>query len=493
MGPLETNTSRFAPSPPLSSYADTSDYGDAILQNKTVSSGQEGEQERQRPETASLANQSGTTSPPASNTRSAASTDSSFASNTDCAGEGDLDTAFSLIVASRQQSVPHDLQSPEWHVLQLSPPQYLELCARLKAHDPDTLSYFENTVRSDYDPGRGVLVLRLMETTIHAYLQTNLTAFLQDELRAIAARTKDDTLSSLISDVRPHGSAKVLFSRGIKHNDRPGTSEPSRREDKQCKLEDRKYPDNQFIFRGTMGPEPGRPYHFTGSRFPQFVLEIGYSQKAKALSRLARDYISKSGGAIKVVLTIDVKYCNAEERGRDSKDQTARFCLYRGPDRLHHNVEFRDASGNPVEGSFQILLSDLVPDDVLNQLSRQLQFQAVSTAINVPLSTMYRFLEESERQQTVVDTWQEPEASPKRVQFHWELDPSSSEGNDDDSGEDSGMRQTRPSRRKRQRTGPTNDPAFCFSGPRGATVPERMRTRSASGIDNDEKDNDDKG
>lgn len=325
-----------------------------------------------------------------------------------------------------------------------------------------------------------------METTIHAYLQTNLTASLQNELRVVVERATDPILLSLISDIRPHGSAKVLFGRSTKHGDESGKLELSRKGDKQ-KVEDRKYPDNQFIFRGTLEPEPGLPYHFKGSRFPQLVLEIGYGQKAKELSRLARDYISKSGGAIKVVLTVDVKYSDADQRTRNSSDRTARLCLYRGPDRIHHNVEFRDASGSPVEGTFQILLSDLIPDEVLDQLSPQLQLQATDTSINVPFSTMYRLLQESERQQEVVDTWQEPEVSPKRVRFHWEVDPSSSDdGSGDESGEDSGVRQPWPLRSKRQRTGLADDPAYRSSGTR-ATVPERMRTRSTADVENNDK------
>lgn len=95
-----------------------------------------------------LAELSRTTSPPASNTTSSVDADSSFALNMDFIdlGNSDLDTAFSLIVASQEQSVPHDLESPGWHVLHLSPPQYLELCIRLEAHDPELLSFFENSL-----------------------------------------------------------------------------------------------------------------------------------------------------------------------------------------------------------------------------------------------------------------------------------------------------------------------------------------------------------
>lgn len=72
----------------------------------------------------------------------------------------DLDTAFELVRAAWQGTLPDDLPCPEWHVLTISPSQFLDLRERLEKEG--LLKYFES-LRHDYNPDRSELVLRLME------------------------------------------------------------------------------------------------------------------------------------------------------------------------------------------------------------------------------------------------------------------------------------------------------------------------------------------
>jgi hypothetical protein len=92
---------------------------------------------------------------------------------------------------------------------------------------------------------------------------------------------------------------------------RPGTRVATRTEEE---VDDKKSPDCQLRFMSKRSPRPELPYHFKGSRFPQFVIEIGYSEKSRALQSLAKDYYEKSQGAIKTVLTVDIEYVSASGR-----------------------------------------------------------------------------------------------------------------------------------------------------------------------------------
>lgn len=191
-----------------------------------------------------------------------------------------------------------DLPSPDWYTLRISPSQYEELYRRLGDEDSDLLDYFENRLRFDYDPDRGVLVLRLMASAIHEYLQDRIMDEIKAQLRAHAAGENDSDFASLLSDILSVGQAKVRLT-------------TTRRYKKPVQA--RKRPDGQFRFRGTPAPRPHLSYHFEGSSTPRFLIEVGNSQKAEALKELAQDYYEKSRGpGVKTVLTIDTEYVRPE-------------------------------------------------------------------------------------------------------------------------------------------------------------------------------------
>lgn len=210
----------------------------------------------------------------------------------------DLDRAFSLIKASWREELPEDLPSADWCVLRISPTQYLELCRQLEDEDPNLLDYFENVLRFDYDPDRGLLILRLMANAVHEYLQDRLMDEIKMQIWDLAAKSGDAVFSSVLLDSRSQGQSKLWLGATGRHE-----------------VEARKRPDGQFRFRGTSTPGAHLPYHFGGHTTPEDLVKIGNSQKADALEGLAQDYCEKStGGGIKTVLTVDTQYARPLQR-----------------------------------------------------------------------------------------------------------------------------------------------------------------------------------
>lgn len=79
-----------------------------------------------------------------------------------------------------------------------------------------------------------------------------------------------------------------------------------------------------------------------------------------------------SEGEIETVLIVWLPYFNTAQRqaiatsGPGSFHLEAAFSLYRDPNRIHHDVKFRDSIGQPIHsGSIHLLLTDLLPDTLL--------------------------------------------------------------------------------------------------------------------------------
>lgn len=493
-----SSASNFAPSPPLSASAGASD---SELETATSLPNRQRARPRKRTPTAntkqrrtsgveaglwqrqeylkanvSPSSSSGTSHP---RPRSVPSAASSFATDgqegqEDC---DQLDTAYSLIKASWEGRLPADLQSAAWHVLDAAPPEYDELCKRLQNDDPRLLDYFINHLRCDYDPKRNSLTLRLMATTLHEYLQDTLCFHIRTELNRVASESGDPVLQELASSIESHGHAKVTLGQA----------------------EARRSPDGQFHFWGATAPDNAhRPWVYKLSRFPQFVVEIAYSQGAKDLENLAKDYYEESAGKIKSVLTIDVEYAATEKRraiaaSRDNHpgsdgyvDRKAAFSFYRGPKRIHRDRVFRDSSGRPVAAKpLQLALSDFVPDRVLQQLSRQSQRRVKEARLNLTMRQLYDFVEAAERRQDLQDARSpasesdsEPEiaapsSSRKRKCVQWDL--AHETDNDEDSDDHSSGKDEDEDAQEGQH--------FVFRSKRQKTsdvLPERRRTRSMS-------------
>lgn len=368
-------------------------------------------------------------------------------------------SAIRLISASKEGALPR-IESPDWHELTVSPAQFLDLRRQLEKED--LLDYFENWLRWDYSPGRGVLVLRLMATALHESLQDSLFFHIRKQLDDHLAGA-EPALADAISKIRSCGHAKV----------RLGYTQGALA---------KKSPDSQL--------------RFTGRATPQFVVEVGYSQKAESLQELAKEYYEESDGEIKTVLTLNIEYGSPGQRNAtvDHHDRTAVFCLYRGPKRVHKDTAFRDADGAPVAGvCLRLFLSDFIPDDMLRDLPAALRRKARATAINLPAQLLCSFLTRAELDQKAEDDDIERfekrlrEAGPpskKRKSVHWDLDAA----DDHDPSEAASSRSSSESspRSKKRRTDleyrPRSRSSRSASIEAGGEPPRRTRsiTRSSN-------------
>jgi hypothetical protein len=173
--------------------------------------------------------------------------------------------------------------------------------------------------------------------------------------------------------------------------------------------------------------------HHRDDRIRYTVIEIGYSQKARKLQEVAWDYYVTSQGRIKTVLTISLEELYRGRRKTASKNNgtnhKATFCLYCGPDRICHNVVFRSANGRPANGSLRLLMSDLIPDQVLEDINPSARSRVENTAITIPFEHLCQYLEEAELEQDVDDT--EKVLLPPTNQLkrpNWECNPDSESG-----------------------------------------------------------------
>ncbi|KID81130.1 recQ family helicase [Metarhizium guizhouense ARSEF 977] len=133
--------------------------------------------------------------------------------------------------------------------------------------------------RSDYDPNRGLLNLR-MPSPVHEFFANILALDLQVQLLEIA--TQDNDTGIFASKIRIGGSATIQLAEG----------------DSESFQTIRRQPDAQFRHANT--------------QYPGVVIEVSYSQDGKNLRKLAQDYILYSNGDIKAVVGIDLNYAGKE-------------------------------------------------------------------------------------------------------------------------------------------------------------------------------------
>lgn len=435
MGLSKKASSRFAPSPPLSPIAPESDYK---------------QRSHRRESRESLPSYASDTSIPTSTP----SASSSFA--VDCNTKegikgkrpGGLLRALDIIKRAGMLAEGYCCL----HVLKLDPAQFNKLVQRI----PRNLRY-------DYNPDRGVMVLRLNISKVHEIFQYSLMEEITSQLKNIARQNKN--ISDVVEKVHNDGHAPVLLAA-----------------DRSTEAESTKSPDGQFCFN---------------HRKPQCIVEIGYSQEVKKLAGLAKEYYVDSDGAIKTVLTVRVPYFNPAQRqaiatsGAGSFNLEAAFSLYRGPHRIHNDVRFRDSRGQPIHScSIRLLLTDFLPNTLLEGegLDKERLRQLQQCSINISASHLCQYLAEAESAQAEWDAERRlssQQASQKRKSVTWDSDEEGGQsGEGDQASEDSaserevGRRQSGRSRSKRRRT--THDTPFHGHGQASALPERHQKTRSMS-------------
>lgn len=268
----------------------------------------------------------------------------------------------------------HDDEASEWLQFRLKSSQYRRLLRLLELDG--VLGYFEDQVRHDYDPRSGLLIFRLMTSAIHDVFMRKLSTKITNWILELQSDRKLHTLvTRAVSNLEDLSTTTVDLDVEV-HTD-------SKKDTATC----RKSPDGQ--------------YRYAGYKYAPFVVEVAYSHKLnkdkKDLPGLAKQYYEDSNGRIKTVLTVDLEYTPKQKRKARVRQQhaqatqrqtrsssrnqasykptsTAAFSFYRGPERIISNQLFRDQAGELVQSDgLTLLITDFLPDDVVERLSQVLQ------------------------------------------------------------------------------------------------------------------------
>lgn len=393
---------------------------------------------------------------------------------------GALREAFHLIWAHSRGQLPNR-RDLEWHEIQLKPTEHETLRANLKR--AGILKHFEESISYDYCPKRSVLALRLMPSTLHESVISELYIYLRRNLDQLANSdkgTQNPVIADLISDIASLEHATITL---YEHDDDKG-SNFDRRSDgthshgatndkrKAC-MKTLRSPDIQFCFALTSQSKEhrkGRLYTYDNPYFPQFIIEVGFSQSTSSLQKLAKEYYENSDGNIKTVLTFKIEYLDnasiTKGNGQNPSSTSAggaSFCLYRGPERIHKDEKFRDSDGQYVDCSaLELRLSDFVPDEVLAQLESIPRAKIEQTTIDLSPAQLHAIVAQAQdkhRARENAKYHQEQSAaqqeasgsSKKRKTVHWD---ESSEEDEADGDQDPTQHQsdyTQSIRSKRQR------------------------------------------
>ncbi|EXJ82753.1 hypothetical protein A1O3_06568 [Capronia epimyces CBS 606.96] len=145
--------------------------------------------------------------------------------------------------------------------------------------------------------------------------------------------------------------------------------------------------------------DPDASFHHSDAKYPGVVMEVAWSQKARALPRLADEYILRSKGNIRVVIGFKFEYLHKH-------DKTATLSIWKAQQQIKdRGVElvakqtvtdqvFRNADGTPNESpgsGLRLALEEFAP----KALSKQ--FNDLSASIFIPAQELCRFLDNAER------------------------------------------------------------------------------------------------
>lgn len=330
-----------------------------------------------------------------------------------------------------QQSQRGEYNGPSWvSFTNVSPTDLEALVSAAKSIKIYKLRY-------DHDPIHNLLILRMPEGHPHFFVKNSIQQAIWDHLRArldAAIREQESTggddhveaLRSIETAINPLVEASTTLPDGSQ-----------------------KRPDVSF--------------YYAGSLYPPLVIEVGHSQKSEELPTLARDFIDKTDGDIRTVLTVDLGYRDrvkravhrrlqrqvqeqGQEQDRQQKQEQrvtrsmtrsrsrSRFqrspmqatlpsslSLFRLGNIVLQDQPFRDKQGQGLEGGFELNVADFVP--LANELVPREVLEALTFI--VPFRSLSDGLARGERQQALEERTPTPQpeaqTSRKRVHFSWSL------------------------------------------------------------------------
>lgn len=300
-----------------------------------------------------------------------------------------VDRLIGLIALHKHGRLPG---GSDWRAYSLSPDEFAAFKHRLQHELPGLWSWFQASVRYDYDPftadGRGAFVLRMPDRLHESFNR-------QVEDRIMQAVT------SLVDRLSTAGQAEVAQAvRGF-HKGGSTTLEmhAPRLENSSQETGD----GEQGIVRRS--PDASFFHDMADTNAPLVVLEVSYSQQRKNLRQLADSYIVDSEHETRCMVGFDLAYTAPERRKKTRKvDKTATVAVWRaaveqnqdgmdvGICRLDMEAQFRREDGEVCLGSLELTLADFLPPDVLAALPPSVADEKIS----IPFADLASYLDSIE-------------------------------------------------------------------------------------------------
>ncbi|PSN58641.1 hypothetical protein BS50DRAFT_580584 [Corynespora cassiicola Philippines] len=244
--------------------------------------------------------------------------------------------AYRVLALFREIRTGKHTKRDPWIVFQFVEGEYDELERQLQKDD-DLLRFAKNKIRYDYNGNTHCLVVR-MPTAIHELFIARIENAIFSQLELIGEGSGD--VAAFARKVQPARSTEIFF------------------------------PTDDTISNKQSKYEPDTSFWHDDAQYPGVIIEIAYSQKKKALDRLAEDYLLDSDASVKAVIGLDIEYGRRDSRKATLSVWRSRLIHTDNGDELQVAKEvdeqaFRDEQGNlSHHAGIRLQLSDFACDEL---------------------------------------------------------------------------------------------------------------------------------
>ncbi|KAI0398696.1 hypothetical protein F4802DRAFT_592418 [Xylaria palmicola] len=260
----------------------------------------------------------------------------------------------------------------------LSDDAYARLSHKISRHN-GLRSYFDESLRKDWNAETGVLILRLMPTPIHEYFQEFLIDGIKKELDRVVCEYP--ALQTFRDKIISGGHTNV------------GNS-----------IEFTKSPDGQFSYDGIA--------------YPQVVIEIAYSEGERKAKDKSHEYFTEMPGKISSVLLFDIHYAPRKERRAQDHSHCASLSLWVSEKvegvvtvrRTVNTATFRD-KGQPLPGELVLPLELFIPPRDRDKLPVR------DIELHLGYEALSEFIDRAEQRQSLADATPPPTSPVEKIKF----------------------------------------------------------------------------
>jgi hypothetical protein len=267
-------------------------------------------------------------------------------------------------------------------------------------------AFFNEKLRYDWTPEAKKFTV-LMPTPVHECVIIDLAILIDAGLKTLPAKAAAHRQPLLDRLTQIASKVKCIGSSDVKLHGPPPTR-----------------------VQGSMSPDLSYDYH--PSKFPTFVVEVGFSQDKESLLDKAEAYLKNSGGHIKTILTLDIQYDATSEAKSESGAKSESEVKFESeesagvsseedspPPTLHRKITLtkwcqkiengkakaqpnpyetmiRDSRGIIDAGTLQLCLSDFVPSSCLERILGTTDILSASCTFDIPFSALVAAVQEGE-------------------------------------------------------------------------------------------------